>query len=298
MAEQAYTLDDVTIIIVTYNSAHCIPALASDLQGFAKVFISDNASEDGTCDAAAHLMPQARILAHSSNLGFGAANNRALAQVQTRFALLLNPDCQMSRDAALALLKVSEAYPEAAVVAPQLLRANGSQEISYRWPSTHWASSGVGAESECCVGFVCGAAMLINMAQAKPVGFFDEDFFLYYEDEDLCLRLFQAQRSIILAPHVQLTHSSRGSVRGKYPLRAEYGRGYHHAQSKILFAWKHHSENIAQSLMWRTWAFAALGLPFRLLLPAPRLVARWCGRMRGAWAMRERLAAPPARGKL
>lgn len=281
MAEGVEALDDVTVIIVTYNSAHCIAALAKDLQGFTQVIVSDNASDDGTREAVARLIPQARILTHASNLGFGAANNRALEQVQTRYALLLNPDCQINQDAALGLLKVFEAYPQAAAVAPQLLNANGSLSVSYRWPSPLWASAGPGAQAECCVGFVCGAAMLINMAQAKPAGFFDEDYFLYYEDEDLCLRWFQAKLNIIVTPHVQLIHSSRGSVRGEHPLRAEYGRGYHHAQSKIIFAKKHTGVQHAYALRQRILILACISLPLRLLLPVPKHVARHWGRIMG-----------------
>lgn len=278
---EACTLDDVTVIIVTYNSAHCIDALATDLAGFAHVLVSDNASDDGTCDAVRSKIPQAQLLSHSTNLGFGAANNRALAQVQTRFALLLNPDCQINRDAALALLAMLAVYPQAAAVAPQLVRSNASLEISYRWPSTHWLSKGAGADAPCCVGFVCAAALMLQLSQMKAIGGFDEDFFLYYEDEDLCLRLFQAKQNIILAPHIQLVHASRGSVRGKHPLRAEYGRGYHHAQSKILFARKHVSKQRAQSLRWRTLVLACLSLPLRLLIPVPKHVARHWGRIVG-----------------
>jgi N-acetylglucosaminyl-diphospho-decaprenol L-rhamnosyltransferase len=281
MADTSLTLDDVTVIIVTYNSAHCVDALATDLMGFANILISDNGSEDGTCDAVRRQIPQAQILAHGRNLGFGAANNRALEKVRTRFAMLLNPDCQIHRDATLGMLAVFENYPQAAAVAPQLLRANGSLEISYRWPATLWRSKGSGADAPCCVGFVCAAAIMLRLKETGDVGRFDEDFFLYYEDEDLCLRLFQSQRNIILAPHIKLTHSSRGSVRGKHPLRAEYGRGYHHAFSKILFAKKHMGITQAKALCTKTRWLARLGLLPRMLLPVPRLVARWLGRMAG-----------------
>jgi N-acetylglucosaminyl-diphospho-decaprenol L-rhamnosyltransferase len=279
MVDGAFTLDDVTVIIVTYNSAHCIEALAADLAGFAHVLVSDNGSDDGTCDAARKKIPQAVILAHTHNMGFGAANNRALAQVRTRFALLLNPDCQINRDAALELLAVFEIYPYTSVVAPQLVRSNGSLEISYRWPSKLWRSKGVGAEAPCCVGFVCAAALMLQLSHSKEVGRFDEDFFLYYEDEDLCLRLFQAKQGMIIAPQVKLIHASRGSVRGKHPLRAEYGRGYHHARSKILFKRKHFGAQQAASLRWRTLILACLSLPLRLLVPVPKHVARHWGRI-------------------
>ena len=289
MSDITLTLDHVTVIVVTYNSRHCIAELAASLVEFPHVIFSDNASHDGTPQTIATALPHAQLLVHDTNLGFGAANNRALAQVQTPFAMLLNPDCEITSEALLGLLAYMQCDPLAALVAPQILRSDGSLELSYRWPSVAWAAHGHAAEAACCVGFVTGAAMLLRMALCRETGFFDEDFFLYYEDEDLCLRLFKAKRAIVLVPHVRLMHASRGSVRGNHPLRAEYIRGYHHAQSKILFAYKHRSAKQAQRLMWRTWAAACVGLPFRLMLPVPRLVARWYGRIAGAWAMRARV---------
>ncbi len=286
MLEAAYTLDDITVIIVTYNSAHCIELLATDLAGFAHVIVSDNASEDETQDAVQRKIPQARLLQHARNLGYGAANNRALEQVTTRFAFLLNPDCQISTAAALGMLAIFSSYPQAAAVAPQLLRSNGAAEISYRWPGTLWASRGGGADATCSVGFVCAAAVMLKMPLAQNVGGFDEDFFLYYEDEDLCLRLFQAQQNILVAPQIQLTHASRGSVRGNHPLKAEFGRGYHHAQSKILFAKKHVGQTHASKLRNKTLALALLSFSLRLLVPLPKYVARHAGRIAGLLSLR------------
>jgi N-acetylglucosaminyl-diphospho-decaprenol L-rhamnosyltransferase len=277
-------LQDVTVIIVTYNSCHCMADLAPALAHFPHVVFSDNASQDGSAAQARLSVPHAKVLEHKSNLGFGAANNRALAQVQTPFALLLNPDCELNAEAAAQLLEVAMQFPEAAIIAPQLLRKDRSIDVNYRWPSNHWKPKcHEPAQAPCCVGFVTGAVMLFRMAHFQGVGFFDEDFFLYYEDDDLCLRLFKAKKSIVVAPQVQWLHASRGSVRGKHPIRAEYWRGYHHAQSKIIFARKHRSMDAAQRLKLQTLALAVMALPFRLMLPVPKLVARLWGRVVGVW---------------
>jgi N-acetylglucosaminyl-diphospho-decaprenol L-rhamnosyltransferase len=277
-------LQDMTVIIVTFNSRHCIADLAPALAQFPNIVFSDNASQDGSAAQARLSVPHAKVLEHPSNLGFGAANNRALAQVQTPFALLLNPDCELNARAAAQLLEVAMQYPEAAIIAPQLLRKDRSVDVNYRWPSNQWKPRcQEPAQAPCCVGFVTGAVMLFRRDQFQETGYFDEDFFLYYEDDDLCLRLFNAKKSIIVAPHVQWLHASRGSVRGKHPIRAEYWRGYHHAQSKIIFARKHRSMDAAGRLKWQTLVLALLGLPFRLMLPAPKLVARLWGRVVGVW---------------
>jgi N-acetylglucosaminyl-diphospho-decaprenol L-rhamnosyltransferase len=275
-------LQDVTVIIVTYNSRHCISELVPGLARFAHVIFSDNASQDSSAAQAHADLPHAKVLEHTRNLGFGTANNLALAQVQTPFALLLNPDCELHTDQAAALLDVAKRHPEAAIIAPQLLGKDRLIDVNYRWPSNYWRPTGeIAAQAPCCVGFVTGAVMLFRLEQFRMTGFFDEDFFLYYEDDDLCLRLFNAQKSIIVAPQVQWLHASRGSVRGNTPYRAEYWRGYHHAQSKIIFARKHRSAGAAKRLRQQTLLLALLTMPFRLLLPSPKLVARLWGRIVG-----------------
>ncbi len=279
-------LAQVRVIVVTFNSAHCLPDLAGPLADFPHVTVVDNASNDGAAAQTRRLIPQARVIENPRNLGFGAANNLGLREATTPYALLLNPDCEVSAAKVLELLAVAHQHPDAALVAPQLLRESGAAEINYRWPSTRWRSRGPGADALCCVGFACGAALLLNLRVMREVGFFDEAFFLYYEDDDLCKRVFDARRAILLVPSVTLVHASRGSVRGTQPWRAEYLRGYHHAQSKLLFTAKHESAARARAQRWRVLALALLTLPLRLLAPAPGQVARLAGRISGLWHAR------------
>ena len=274
-------MEAITVVVVTHESAHCLRALDGLLAQCPNVIISDNGSGDGTPAKAREFWAHAIVLDHGRNLGFGAANNRALARVQTPYAFLLNPDCEIEVDGLLALLRFAEANPGSAVLAPQLVSASGKPEINYRWPQTLWRSRGPAATGPVCVGFVCGAAMLFHMASFRDIGFFDEQFFLYYEDDDLCLRLFHAGHNIVVLPSVQAVHHSRGSVRGATPWRHEFGRGFHHAQSKLLFASKYRSLNEAMRL--RRWLVftTTLGLPLRAIVFSPKLLARMFGRWRG-----------------
>jgi N-acetylglucosaminyl-diphospho-decaprenol L-rhamnosyltransferase len=274
-------LSQVTVIIVTFNSAHCLPALGKTLAQLPHVIVVDNGSDDHCAAQTPAHLPQAQVLALPANLGFGAANNRALAQVQTPFALLLNPDCEITPQAVQQLLHTAAQWPDAAMVAPQLQQPNGQAEVNYRWPHLLWGSRGPAiTDGPACVGFVCGAAMLLRMS-AFDGQFFDERFFLYYEDDDLCTRLFNQRRAMILDPSATAIHRSRGSVKGKSPLRSEYLRGYHHAQSKLIYASKYLSNEQAtvqrSKLLWQT----ALVLPLRLLAYNPRLIARMWGRLKG-----------------
>jgi len=272
---------DVTVITVTYNSAHCIKALANLYSHLENIIFVDNGSEDGTCKQINQLIPHAKLITIKNNIGFGAANNIALKQIRTNYAFLLNPDCELNLDQLKQLLDAADKFPTAAIIAPQLTDLRGQPEINYRWPSTYWTSKGPGAKGPVCVGFVCGAAMLLRISEFMKTGYFDERFFLYYEDDDLCFRLFQARLPMIIVPDIQVLHRSRGSVKGKSPWRSEYWRGYHHVQSKLIYAAKHVSPQAAmhlrKKLLWQT----VLILPIRIFLFSPKLIARMWGRLRG-----------------
>ncbi len=275
------TLHDITVIVVTFNSAHCISGLGDALGDFGQLIVVDNGSDDDTVEQVRRQLPGARLIANAINVGFGAANNSALAMVTTSHAVLINPDCLPDPTFAPRLLEAAAQFPDAAIIAPHLIRRSGELELSYRWPDGVWRSGGPKASGPCCVGFVSGASMLLNMAVMRDVGFFDETFFLYYEDEDLCQRVFNRRLQIIVVPEIQLTHLSRGSVKGRHPLRSEFIRGYHHAQSKLLFEHKHVSTDSARRLRWKTLGLALMTLVPRLLLPQPKYLARLVGRIVG-----------------
>ncbi|OGB14125.1 MAG: glycosyl transferase [Burkholderiales bacterium RIFCSPLOWO2_12_67_14] len=274
-------LNQVTVVVVTHESAHCLRGLDGLLSQCPHVIVSDNGSADGTPEQAQQLWPHAHVLRHGRNLGFGAANNRALDAVRTPFAFLLNPDCQLTVEGLGELISAAHELSDAAILAPQLVSVTGKPEINYRWPKTRWLSTGPRASGPVCVGFVCGAAMLFRMARFEKVGFFDEQFFLYYEDDDLCLRLFNAHLPMVLLPQVQAVHFSRGSVKGAAPWRSEYVRGYHHAQSKLIFAVKHQSLEAALQLRRYLLLTTTLAMPLRLIAFSPKLLARMWGRWRG-----------------
>ena len=271
----------ITVLVVTFNSAHCLPALGQGLQGLPWVTVIDNASADATLAQVAQHLPQARLLKQARNLGFGAANNLGWQAATTEFVLLLNPDCVCTPEAIAQLVRTADAHPGASTVAPQLLGRKHELDISYRWRVDGWASRGPGADGPCCVGFVSGAVMLIRRSALQQVQGFDEGFFLYYEDEDLCLRLIDQAGPIVVDPAAQVQHLSRGSVGGRQRFRAEYLRGLHHIQSKFRFRRKHlgRRPSAAQRLGYGLGAVAETLL--RLLLLDPRRAARSAGRLAG-----------------
>ena len=281
-------LDNLTVIIVTFNSAHCIPELAPTLSMLPHVIVVDNASGDESAATVLRLMPNAKLICNPRNLGFGAANNVALNDTKTDYALLLNPDCLPEPDFFEKLLNKTKVFPEAAILAPQLIDRNGREQVDYYWSPVQWASQGAAATGPCCVGHICGAVMLLNMAVMRKVGFFDETFFLYYEDSDMCQRVFNHRYNMIVVPDITIQHLSRGSVRGGSPLKGEYLRGYHHAQSKLIFERKHFKQGRLSRSRGVVLALAILNFTVRLLFPQPRYLARLFGRIRGLLAYTKR----------
>lgn len=277
-------LQRLTVVVITHHSAHCIAALAQSLAAFPHIIVADNASGDDTAAQVAQGLPQAQWLALNRNLGFGAANNQALDRVQTPYALLINPDCLISPQAAARLVATADADPQAVIVAPQLLDNQGHPQLNYGWPRGHWAPKGPGAEGLTCVGHACAAAWLLRCDEQRWR--FDTDFFLYYEDEDLCLRVFNAGQSVLIDPAAVATHANRGSVKGGSVTQAEWGRGYHHSRSKILFMRKHRGSSVATRTRRKALWLGGLELALRLLTLQPRLIARSAGRWAGMWSAR------------
>jgi N-acetylglucosaminyl-diphospho-decaprenol L-rhamnosyltransferase len=284
--------NQLTVIVVTFNSAHCILELSNSLAHIKNIIFVDNASDDGTINLIRSNLPHAIILENKKNIGFGAANNLALNLVKTPYSFLLNPDCIPEKKFFVEILNAASSFTDAAMIAPQIIDGQKNLEINYRWSMKNWRSKGNGASGPCCVGFVCGAAILLNMNIMKTIGFFDEQYFLYYEDEDLCQRTFEKNNQIIVIPTISIIHLSRASVKGSNPLKSEFIRGYHHAQSKIIFEAKHIGSDQANKLKFKTLFLAILTLPIRLLLPQPRYIARLIGRIIGLCKLYQRPTLP------
>jgi N-acetylglucosaminyl-diphospho-decaprenol L-rhamnosyltransferase len=271
----------VSVIVVTFHSAHCALHLGASLADCPHVIVVDNGSADDNLDVLRHHLPQARIIANGRNLGFGAANNRGVDAAQTEFVLLLNPDCLLDHAQITALVEAADRYPDACLIAPQLLDKQGQPEANYRWKANSWKAQGPVVDADACVGFASGACLLIRTAAMRQVGGFDENFFLYYEDDDLCLRLDRFCGPLIVTPAARVTHLSRGSSAGKGLLKAEFNRGFHHIQSKFLFDAKHKGRSTS---VWRRWRFgliATIEATLRLLLLDRRRAWRTFGRAMG-----------------
>ena len=272
------SLEKITVILVTFNSKHCIQELSPVLKNIPNLIIVDNASSDQTLALVENDIPQAIRLANPKNLGFGAANNQALKLVKTPYVFLLNPDCAISIEILESLYNWAEIYSDAAILVPQLLKSNGEKDISYRWPRSYWDSKGIAAEGPCCVGFASGAALFLNLKNSKNL-YFDESYFLYFEDDDICQRVFEEKTQIIVIPEIQLIHQLGGSVRYKKPLIAHYYGGFYMAQSNIIYFAKYHGSQAAHTLRLKFFISSLLKIIISLVTLRINKMMRYVGRL-------------------
>ncbi|HVN87195.1 MAG TPA: glycosyltransferase family 2 protein [Candidatus Binatia bacterium] len=217
-----------TIVIVSYNTRDllrgCLESLRDHVLGV-PVIVVDNASRDGSAAMVAQEFPEVRLVENPSNVGFGTANNRALAEVSTELAFLLNSDTRLEADVVSALAATLDASPGAAIVGCKLILPDGRvQRSARRFPSAWRSLCNAIALADLiptvvtAVDYVDGAAMLVRMDAMREIGGFDEQFFLYVEDADLCRRVHDRGWRVLYDPRVAVVHlggasTTRGSAR-------------------------------------------------------------------------------------
>ncbi len=283
-AQPAYT-----VAVVVFNSrAWLLRCMAFYQQCEALVFV-DNASEDDSCAVIQSHFPNATLIRNRVNLGFGAACNQAIAAAQTDRVLLLNPDCLCTHEAIAQLHSTLVQDASIAIVAPQIMTKHAQPEVSYRMGQFNWTPKlNAAAQGLLCVAFVSGACMLLRMSAVNTVRGFDERYFMYYEDEDLCLRLRQQHWSIVLDPRAVVQHFARtGSQQtGWAQWRSEFKRGRAHLSSKLLFyrSYKPNMQRVGryQLTLAKLLFLTVISIPFVavLALLKPKYLARLLGRLR------------------
>jgi len=212
----------ITVISITHHSAAVIGPCMERLRDVPNIIIIDNASDDETLDIIGSIVPQAKIVRNKHGVGYGNAANQGLHLVETEFALMVNPDSIVTSEPVAALLKVADDYPEAGIVCPQSVNDDGTVELIHdvnlfrrRDFSPPWDKrrDEPNPQGLLCAEFISGAVNLVRLSAMRDIGFFDPRIFLYFEDDDICLRMRRAGHSLILVADVQIMHANGGSVR-------------------------------------------------------------------------------------
>jgi GT2 family glycosyltransferase len=224
---------DVSVVVVSFNTCNllrdCLTGLTKECAGIpAEIFVVDNVSRDGSADMVEREFPAVRLLRSDTNLGFAAANNRAFPLTTGRYIVLLNSDAFLHPGALRLAIGHMDAAPDVGLGGARLVGRDGSWQpsarcfpsplndlltltgLAARFPGSRffgrfdrtWADQSVAAD----VDWVPGAFSIMRREALERVGFFDEAFFLYYEEVDLCRRICEAGFRIRYWPDVTVIH--------------------------------------------------------------------------------------------
>jgi N-acetylglucosaminyl-diphospho-decaprenol L-rhamnosyltransferase len=238
------SLRRVMVVTVTCNSAGVIGDFLAAVPPDLAVVVVDNASRDASATIAE--AAGARVLRNARNLGFGAACNLGAAAATTEFVLFANPDARLPAEAVAELVAAADAFYQAAILAP-VVHTEGRPERSWdagqfrrrRLPSDRSAEPW--PEGPMCVEFASGACLLVRRAASLR---FDESFFLYYEDDDLCIEARRCGSSVVLVPTAVVNHA--GAASSTPSVRLMTIKAWHMAWSRLRFAHKHAGEVMAR----------------------------------------------------
>ncbi|WP_460452052.1 glycosyltransferase family 2 protein [Alsobacter sp. SYSU BS001988] len=272
-------MNAVTAVVVTYDSARVLPAcLAALKREGVGVVVVDNASRDGTPELAERL--GARVIRNARNEGFGRAMNIGVRAAATPFCLLTNPDLVYDEGAVAALLEAASRWPDAGLLAPRIIEPDGRffyQATSLLSPFLQNPGGRLSLpEGDCCTPFLSGASLLVRRDAFLDIGGFDEQLFLFYEDDDLCRRMADAGRALVHV-HGAVARHERGGSTAPSPGRVFRAR-WHMAWSRAYVSRKYGLPDPARATLAVNLPKAALGA----LALRRALVERYGGSAAGA----------------
>lgn len=223
---------DLAVVVVNYNAgsylARCVESVAAAADELTvDLLVVDNASSDGSADAAAARVPEVRLIGNPTNRGLSAAWNQGAAAVDAPWILFLNPDAEIWHGDLGALVQAGEGRTDVALVGPvirnrdETIYESGrvfpgvlqavfhaflgpfapSNRFTRAYRQTSWDRT-----DEREVDWVSGAAMLIRRSALEEVGGFDEGFWLYGEELDICTRLRAAGWKVLASPELEVLH--------------------------------------------------------------------------------------------
>lgn len=223
---------DISIIIVSWNVRdllkRCLTSIFKHSQGISfEVLVVDNASADGTADMVAREFPQVTLLVQRENLGFAKANNIGLAQSQGTHVFFLNPDTEIFENSIKILFDILESNPVVALVGPRLVYPDTATQPSVkRDPTvcdqviialklhhtvkprclTRYLAKDFDYGKEEQVQQLMGAAIAARGSVIRRMGGWNERYFIWWEDVDLCARVRAAGHTVLYTPLTTVIH--------------------------------------------------------------------------------------------
>lgn len=284
---------EASVVIVAYNSAALLPACLAAIPAECPVVVVDNASPDNSAAVAQAARPGAKVIRAPRNLGFGPGANAGFAEVETEFGLLLNADAVLEPDTIAGLVAAARRNPEAAMFAPEIIAPDGHLQFGHDLPFRRLRGPVVEPEGDACCWYVGGSAMFLRMAVFRQLGGFDPDIFLYFEDDDLCLRMRAAAQALVHVAGARVRHEGGASSAPSEALN--WWKAFHQGWSRLHLEAKHRGRGAAWRLALGEWPGLALKAALRRSDPRRE---KWAGRAAGmrAW-MAGRQASAIALGR-
>ncbi|MBV9975631.1 MAG: glycosyltransferase family 2 protein [Hyphomicrobiales bacterium] len=256
----------IVAIVVVRDSAAVLPSCLAALarEGLATIVV-DNASTDAS--AAIAEGAGARVIRNAVNQGYGRAMNIGMRAARHSTCLLLNPDLVLAPGSLDALSEAMTRYPDAGLLAPRLVEPDGRLFFQPRSMLSPYLANEAGLpcepEGDCCTPFLSGACLLADRELVLSLGGFDEEIFLFYEDDDLCRRVCETGRSLVHVHAAQAAHLRGGSSQMRPG--SVYKARWHRAWSAGYVARKYALRNpcwgilLVNALKWSVAAIAFRG---------------------------------------
>ncbi len=211
------SIKDITIVIASFKSEKKIKNCLNSIDKQAKVLVIENSNNLSFKENLEKEFSNVECVLAGANIGYGSANNIGLKKVKTKYALILNPDATLHSSALENFIKATEKIYDFAIMAPYI------QEEKDKFDKKNDLKNISPVE----VGNVKGFAMFLNISEFREVGFFDENFFFYFEEIDLCKRLINHGKKIYLIPEIKIDHGGGFSHDQSINVEMELSRNWH-----------------------------------------------------------------------
>ncbi|HOP48344.1 MAG TPA: glycosyltransferase family 2 protein [Desulfobacteraceae bacterium] len=261
---------DLSVIIINYNTADllagCLNSVFEQSGCKFEVIVVDNASHDNSQSIVRNEFPYVKLIANESNIGFSRANNKGLEVCGGDYIYFLNPDTELRQGVFISMIEFMDSYKDIGLAGTGIVNPDGSFQPSLEthYPGQRHAKRELkGLRGD--IAWVLGASMIIRREIIQELGGFDERFFLYGEDQDLCLRVRKAGWVIGFIPDAVAVHWGAQSERDNLPVEVWKKK----LDAEVLFYKKHYSKSTVAAIkrgnllqaFWRVFTLK-LTLPF------------------------------------
>jgi len=234
---------DISVIIVSFKSDHVIHKCIKSIDKSIDILVVDNSNNYEFKKNVEQKYKNVKCILSNNNIGMGAGNNLAIKNLKKKFALILNPDVLLKKNTIKEIIEASKNIKSFAILAPI---SDQKENLNYKLENNEIDK--VDESSPFKVKSVDGFAMLLNIKKLKKIknfNFFDENFFLYLENDDLCKRIIDYKENIYVIPRSKIKHLGGKAVNPKYKNEIEFSRNWHWMWSKFYYNKKHYGYSIA-----------------------------------------------------